>query len=184
LGINLDQELATAICAAENLYGERDKRFALKPVEHHAETYAQTKVDDTAFTLTVYTSDLSNLTKAAAEAEAKYQLWHEAVHCLFPVNRMDTLWFEEGVALRFGLKHTPVLPKQLIDNRKALSSPWKDVYKAFKILNPSEAQIREIRERAPGRLLDNVDADIVTNVCNIRYKFCAPLFQRLSPNSR
>jgi len=180
--VDFDKELAVAMRAAAKLYGEPDKRFTIKPVQPHTERYAQAKVDPNTLTVTVHVSELSLFPDP--DAEAKYQLWHEAVHCLFPVNRMDTLWFEEGVALRFALKHTPISPKRLKANRAALQSPWKDVYRAFTAFNPSDAQIREIRNRAPEKLLDNVTAKIVTDVCKVRYKVCAPLFQRLSATDR
>jgi hypothetical protein len=182
LTLDLDKELETAIWTAAALYGERYPPYKLLPVAYHQKNHAQIIVDDVAKTLSVFLADPAPFEDK--DAEAKYEIWHEAVHCLFPVNRMDTLWFEEGVALRFARTHTPISPKQLANNRREMALPWKEVYKAFNVLNPSDDQIRAIRELAPNRLLDDVKPEMVRKVCKVRFKVYEALFQRLPVNTR
>jgi hypothetical protein len=181
LELDLDKELKTAIATAAAQYGERHPEYDLLPVAYHEKNHAQLDVNDSAKTLKVF---LANPTPFLdRDAEAKYEIWHEAVHCLVPVKRTDTLWFEEGVALHFALKNAPLTSKQRKANREAMASPWREVYEAFKVLNPSNEQIRAIRELAPGRLLDNVTPEMVKEVCKVRFKCYELLFHRL-PKTR
>ena len=121
--LDFDHELQAAIAAAASLYGPRDETFKLLPVAYHQKTYAQSQVNEQARTISVKLADPTPF--ADKDSEAKYELWHEAVHCLAPVETTNTLWFEEGVALRFGLDHAPLSSVQKRGNRQAIRPPWK-----------------------------------------------------------
>jgi hypothetical protein len=182
MAFDLDEELRTAIAAASSLYGTRDESFELLPVAYHEKNYAQSVVDDRAMTISVKLANPAPFSDR--DSEAKFELWHEAVHCLVPVNRMDTLWFEEGVAIRFGLKHAPLSAAKRRANRAVIKPPWKLVQNAFAKLDPTDAQIAAIRERADRRLFDTVTKELIIEVCGARPKLALELCQRLSPNTR
>jgi hypothetical protein len=181
---DFDVELQTAIKAAASLYGTADTNFALLGVSSHKETYAQTIVDEIAKTVSVKLADPS-IPFPDVDAEARYEIWHEAVHCLSPVQRMDTLWFEEGVALRFGLKHAPISRVQRRAFRKAVRTPWKKVLDAFTKLNPSDMQVMEIRRLAPRQQFDTITSDLIVDVMGPRAAMLATkLCQRLHATTR
>jgi hypothetical protein len=189
VAFDFDQELQTAIAAAASLYGSRDARFTLLPVTYHQKKYAQSIVDEMACTVSVKLVDPMRLipiplTQADKDSEAKYELWHEAVHCLAPVQRMDTSWFEEGVALRFSLTHAPLTAAQKRCNRGALGHPWNLVLHAFERLNPSDDQIKAIRERADFKSLDTVKEDLIIQICGADPRLARKLCRRLPGDSR
>lgn len=183
--LDFDAELKRAINVAASLYGAPVSGFTLVPVGYHALGYAQTLVDDVAMTVAV---KLANPQVFANEEyrinAAIYQLWHEAVHCLAPVNRMDTLWFEEGVAIRFCQKKTPVDRRYLVESRKHMTAPWSTVYKKFMQLNPTSAEIRATREIAQGRFFDNITEDIIIQQCGAKGNLATALCKRLPKDSR
>ena len=78
MAFDLDLELQIAVESYEGRYGTRDGRFRFLSVTFHSLPYAQTLVDDTSFTLQI------KLDQAAygQDERLKYQIWHEAVHCL------------------------------------------------------------------------------------------------------
>jgi hypothetical protein len=184
VAFDFDIELQTAIKAAASLYGAADTNFALLGVSSHKKPYAQTVVDESARTVGVKLADPS-IPFPDVDAEARYEIWHEAVHCLSPVQRMDTLWFEEGVALRFALKHTPVSRPQRRAFKAAVRPPWRDVLNAFTKLNPTDVQIMEIRKRAPRQQFDTVTADLITEVMGPGIaRLATQLCQRLHATNR
>jgi hypothetical protein len=95
-----------------------------------------------------------------------------------------SLWFEEGVALRFGLKKAPLDPALKKANRCVIKPPWKLVLNAFNKLNPTDAQIAAIRERADRKLFDAVTKELIIDVCGVRRKVAEDLCQRLQRNTR
>jgi hypothetical protein len=116
MAFDLDEELRRAIAVAESLYGRRDMSCQLMLVAHHQKNFPKILL-----ALAVVPSASDSPIRGSfldPDLEAKHELWHDAVHCLTPVNRMDTLWFEEGVALRFDLKHSPVTVHQRTKYRK------------------------------------------------------------------
>jgi hypothetical protein len=184
MALDLDKELHEAIATAALLYGQRDETFELLPVGHHQRKYAQSIIDHEARTISVKLADAALFTEADKDNEAKYELWHEAVHCLAPVGRMDTLWFEEGVALRFSLKHAPIPRVQRKRFRRAIGPPWRLVLDAFDELNPTDSQIKAIRERAYRNLFDTVTKELIIETCGVTPKLADRLCQRLSSNTR
>lgn len=182
MAIDLDHELKRAIDFAASLYGPPAQTFRLEPVSYHQKNYAQSIVDEHNRTISVRLADPTPF--ADKDGEATYELWHEAVHCLVPVSRMDTLWFEEGVALRFGLKHAPVASHMKKKYREALKPPWKLVNNAFNRLNATDGQIRMIRERADRGLFDTVTKELIIENCDAKPALAEQLCQRLPAYTR
>lgn len=182
MAFDFDEELRKAIGVAESLYGSRDMTYELKPVEYHQKNYAQSVVDTEARTVSVKLADPTPFNDR--DLEAKYELWHEAVHCLSPVCRMDTLYFEEGLALRFGLKRSPIAVPQRKAYRDAIRPPWSQAYQAFTKLNPSDEMVRKIRESAEAKTFDNVTEEVIMQVCRLRENLARDLCKRLPKSTR
>ena len=182
MALDFDQELRTAIGTAESLYGPRDPTFHLLPVAYHQKNYAQSLVNQANRTISVKLADPAVFEDK--ETEARYELWHEAVHCLAPVERMDTLWFEEGIALRFALTHSPLTPIQKMNNRKALREPWNLCCTLLIGLILQTSQIKEIRNLSCNGLFDTVTAELMIKICDAKPKFAHKLCQRLPSNRR
>jgi hypothetical protein len=183
--LDFDAELQRAIQAAASLYGEPVSKFKFLPVGYHDKKYAQTIVYEDAATIAVKLADPTVFANDDYRTKgAIYQLWHEAVHCLAPVNRMDTLWFEEGVAIRFCQKQAPVERRYLIESRKHMKKPWATVRDKFAQLNPTDAQIRTARERATGKFFDNITEEIIVEECGAKKNLAADLCRRLPKDSR
>jgi hypothetical protein len=97
---------------------------------------------------------------------------------------MDTLWFEEGVALRFGLKHSPIAVSQRREYREAMKPPWSQVFRSFTKLKPADSAIKIIRDRAQNKLFDSVTKDLIVRACGVRPNLAEELCQRLPKDSR
>jgi hypothetical protein len=183
--LDFDAELKRAIEAASSLYGEPVSKFTFLPVEYHDKNYAQTIVYDGAATIAVKLANPAVFANDDYRTKgAIYQLWHEAVHCLAPENRMDTLWFEEGVAIRFCQRKAPVERRYLVESSKHMKRPWSTVRDKFAQLNPTDAQIRAARERAEGRFFDNITEELIVEECDARKNLAADLCRRLPKDSR
>jgi hypothetical protein len=183
LAFDFDLELSEAIAAAAARYGAADPTFTRCPVAYHEKSYAQTIVDDKARTISVKLADPRRFFKDR-DSEARYELWHDAVHCLAPVNRMDTLWFEEGLAINFALRHSPLNSVQRAANMKALRSPWKEVWFTFKKLDAPDEKIALIHERAEHRLFDSIKEELIVEIFGVPPNLAAELCQRLSATVR
>lgn len=182
MAFDFDVELTRAIAEAATRYGAADPTFTRCPVVYHEKNYAQTIVDDKARTISVKLANPGPFRNK--DSEAQYELWHEAVHCLAPVNRMDTLWFEEGLATNFALRHSPLNSVQRAANIKALRSPWKEVWSAFRKLNASDEKIALIHQKAKDRLFDAINKDLIIEIFGANPSLAEQLCERLSPTVR
>jgi hypothetical protein len=177
MAFDLDQELQTAVKSYEDRYGTRDTRFSFQPVSFHSHPYAQTLVDDTSFTLHV------KLDQAARgnDIRLRYQIWHEAVHCLAPVRSMETLWFEEGLATYsclYGPHMTREYRRLCIKGMKPFPA-WYDPYQAFKKLKATDEQIATVHARAPERKFDLIKPELIVDVFGADPTLASSLCNRL-----
>jgi hypothetical protein len=88
------KNLKRIISIVERRYGLRVPGCKLRPVLIEGQNFPQTLVSDHDRTVTVR---LTESTRKYPQ-QAIFQLAHEAVHCLSPAARLDTLGFEEGLA--------------------------------------------------------------------------------------
>jgi hypothetical protein len=177
MAFDLDRELLLAIKIFEARYGNRDPRFQIIPVSFHDRPYAQTIVDDIACTLAV------KLDVAAMNdnVRLKYQIWHEAVHCLAPVNSMHTLWFEEGLAVESCL-YAPHMSEDYRQRCIGQLKPfpaWNDPWQCFRELNATDEQVRAAHERAPQRQFDQLRPDLIIEIFGAAPSLAAYLCKRL-----
>jgi hypothetical protein len=174
---NFDHELQTAVNFYEDRYGARDTRFSFQPVSFHSYPYAQTLVDDTSFTLQVKLDEAAR----GDDYRLKYQIWHEAVHCLAPVRRMETLWFEEGLAV-YSCLYAPHMTRdyrqRCIEHLKPFPA-WYDPYEAFKKLKATDEQIKAIHDRAPERKFDLITPELIIDVFAAEPTLASSLCNRL-----
>src|ERR1700730_3173430 len=87
-------ELHRILSIAENRFGRRVTGWAMLPVLIEGQRFPQTLVSEAARTTRVRLTLSTNL----YPLQATFQLAHEAIHCLSPAERTDTIWFEEGLA--------------------------------------------------------------------------------------
>jgi hypothetical protein len=184
VAFDFDLELSKAIAEAAARYGAADPAFTRCPVVYHEKSYAQSIVDEKARTISVKLADPTPFRARNRDIEARYELWHEAVHCLAPVNRMDTLWFEEGLAINFALRHSPLTAIQRAANMKALRSPWKEVWIAFTKLDAPDEKIALIHERAEHRRFDSIKEQLIVEIFGAPADLAEQLCQRLSATGR
>jgi len=97
---------------------------------------------------------------------------------------MDTLWFEEGLATNFALRHSPLNSVQRPAFMKALRSPWKEVWIAFNELDAPDEKIALIHERAERRLFDSIKAELIVEIFGAPPHLAEQLCQRLSATVR
>lgn len=172
---DFDKELSKAIEYFGKRYGEEDAGFRRLSVAAHDKKFAQTLVDEKNKTVSV------KITATTKLAQIKYQLWHEAVHCLAPVQRVDTLWFEEGLAVHSAL-NAPHMKQAyrsacIVDLR---STPvWYDPWQSFQKLNATLPQIKRIHELAPQRRFDNITPSLIIEVFGACPTVAHELCQRL-----
>jgi hypothetical protein len=129
----------------EGRFGPRNTSWKLRPVLVQGQNFAQTIVSESDRTITV------RLTESTRnhQLQAMYQLAHEAVHCLSPAARFDTLWFEEGLANHHALTF-PELPEDYRrDAENTIPALYVEPLAAFRSLNPKDAQIKSLRFTHP-----------------------------------
>lgn len=106
-----------------------------------------------------------------------YQLAHEAIHCLAPRAKRDTLWFEEGFANWHAVNY-PGLPRSYRRRAQAgIKGFLAPTYHAFCKLKPKDAQIAELRKCQP--VLDEVEADDIIKYFGATEELAKLLIQRL-----
>jgi hypothetical protein len=163
MAFDFDVELLNAVAHFEGRYGPRDKSFDFLPVAFHAEPYAQTLVSERARTIAV------RLDQAAKndDLRLRYQIWHEAVHCLAPTESKETIWFEEGLAVE-SAGRAPFVNRKYRKGIEARlrGTSWGAPWQAFLNLKATDDQIRAIHERAPGRKFDAVTAPLIIDIFN------------------
>jgi hypothetical protein len=178
MAFDFDSELQRAVAHWESQYGDRDKSFSFLAVEFHNKPYAQTLVNEQARTLAVRL----DFAAKGDDLRLKFQLWHEAVHCLAPVETMETIWFEEGLAVYSSLYAPPINREY---RRRCLKDmerfpDWYRPYKAFTKLKATSDQIKSLHEALPLRRFDNVTADLIVECFDINKTFADQLCQRLT----
>src|SRR4030081_3664056 len=94
-----DGYLQEALAEAETRFGPRVPGWAMQKVMVGDYDHPQTLVSNEHKTITV------RLTRHVESDQriAKFQIGHEAIHCLTPVENMEVRFFEEGLAVSFSL---------------------------------------------------------------------------------
>src|ERR1700680_1195508 len=90
----MTQKLLQILKSIEKRVGPRWPGWAIKPVVVARASFPETTRDAVKHTVQVRIT--ASTTKYPMQAA--YQHSHEAIHCLAPACRRDTIWFEEGLA--------------------------------------------------------------------------------------
>jgi hypothetical protein len=106
-----------------------------------------------------------------------YQLSHEAIHCLAPRARRDTLWFEEGFANWHAVNYPGLPSAYRKEARESIKGFLAPTYHAFLRLKPTDAQIMALRKDQP--ILDDVKADDIVKHFGASEDLAKELIQRL-----
>jgi hypothetical protein len=106
-----------------------------------------------------------------------YQLAHEAIHCLAPRPRRDTLWIEEGFANWHAVNYPRLPSSYRKEARESIKGFLAPTYHAFLKLKPTDAQIAALRKDQP--VLDDVQADDIIKHFGATEELAKQLIQRL-----
>jgi hypothetical protein len=168
------QALCDLIAAAEKLYGPRVQYDIRKVLIFPDKKYAQTIVDTLNKTITVHIT----VFRGHKDAQTIYQLAHEAVHCLCPVSRMDTLYLEEGLAISHALNEARKLNRNYAATQRAsLQNPWREAFNSFQKWPLDLTKIRNLRWQQP--FLDSVTTDQIQTFLNTSDELAKELSLRL-----
>lgn len=171
------KELLATLRFAENRFGPRVHGWAYKPVLVEGANYPETLVNTKAKSAQVR---ITESTKKYPD-QAAFQLAHEAIHCLAPVERRDTIWFEEGLANHFSLTYGGVSQATRVVNETIVPELFREPLEAFRKLNPTDEKIRSMRIEEP--VFDNLTPKLIQKHCGADQQLARQLCQRL-PLSR
>jgi hypothetical protein len=170
--------LCHLIAGAEKLYGPRVQYDIGEVLICPDKKYAQTIVNTLNNTITV---DIT-VFRGHKDVQTIYQLAHEAVHCLCPVSRVDTLYLEEGLAISHALNEARKLNRNYAATQRALlQSPWREAFISFQKWPLDLTKIRNLRRQQP--FLDLVTPEQIKTFLNASDELANELCQRL-PHGR
>lgn len=141
-----DKLLQELIDDAARRFGPRSRAtWRILPVRVERRGYPETIFDAQTQAISVRVTERV-LTSAE---EARYELGHEAVHCLLASGRRDTIYFEEGLA-NYNALHLPGLPRAFRrGSERILPAVLSHALWAFEALNPSDEKIAALRAEVP-----------------------------------
>ena len=158
----MDALLAELIDEAVKRYGPRYKgSWAIAPVLIEGDDYPETIVDDDARVIRVRITNKV----LTWPPEARYQLAHEAIHCIVATGRRETIYFEEGLANHHALT-LPGLPRKYRRGaEKRLIEVLRPPLAAFRALNPTDERIRALR--AEQQNVDELQPALVARIFEV-----------------
>lgn len=169
----MTQKLLTILRSAEKRFGPRVNGWTVKPVDVAGTSFPETTADTIKSAVQVRITASTN----QYPMQAAYQLAHEAIHCLAPAGRRDTIWFEEGLANHFALTY-PELSKQYRAEAEAgVPALFVEPLNSFRSLNATDEQIRAVREEQP--LFDNLTPELIQKYFSASAELAPKLCNRL-----
>jgi hypothetical protein len=170
---NFDSEFQKLFQLAQQRFGPCEPGWIVDSVLVQGSNFPETTSDLNSHRVLVRITDSARLDSQ----RRTYQLAHEAVHCLSPRGRRDTLFFEEGLANWFAIT-LPLLSRQY---RKACASSLPKIlrgpYEAFCELKPADEQIRALRNDQ--LVLDDVTPGQIEKHFGARPGLATKLCQRM-----
>ena len=110
-------------------------------------------------------------------SEAKYQLAHEAIHCLAATTTRKTRTFEEGLAVDFALAR--LSPRDRIQSRKVLPAIFKEAYDDFSKASKYQRDQRKNKEGREIRpRIDDFDEEFIMGQFHASAELAAKLSKR------
>ncbi len=148
--INHQELFEDMLKKAESQYGPKVPGWTFTVTVDDTREVAESVLDCTTKTGAVY------LTSKARDSfeEARYQIAHEAVHCLAATATRKTLRFEEGLAVAFAISWVSLVKR--VEYKKALPPIFASAYLDFLSLGRIDALIKEARKSRPR--IDDFDA--------------------------
>jgi hypothetical protein len=144
--MDLDQLLNDLIEEAAKRFGPRYRPdWSIEPVRAERDDHPETIIDEVGQRITVW------LTKSAASdiQQARYQLCHEAIHCLLAKGKRDTIYFEEGLAIDCALNASGLNRRYRKEAEATMHSVFEPPLKAFRALKPTDEKIKKLRAEVP-----------------------------------
>jgi hypothetical protein len=147
----------TLLKEAEHRFGPRSRKIRIK-VEPRSDQVPETILNATNDGATVYYARVAK----DDPLRLRFQLAHEAIHCLSGAFRRDALVLEEGLAVYFTLNLTN--KNSSYDQRAtdALPPLFNNALALFNRLNPTDEKIKALRTHYP--CLDAVQPEILQSV--------------------
>jgi hypothetical protein len=103
--------------------------------------------------------------------QATFQLAHEAIHCLAPVER------EEGLANHFSLSFGGLPQNYRTESEKMVPEIFRGPLAAFRKLSPTDDQIRNLRNEQP--VFDKFTPELIRQHCGADKNLALELCLRL-----
>ena len=109
--------------------------------------------------------------------QAAFQLSHEAVHCLAPASRRDTIWFEEGLANQVSLTFPEIDENYRQEAEANVPTLFVEPLAAFRSLSATDDQIKQMREEEP--CFDKLTPSLIQKYFNTSNELAEKLCRRL-----
>ena len=109
--------------------------------------------------------------------QAAFQLSHEAVHCLAPTSRRDTIWFEEGLANHVSLTFPEIGENVREENAAKVPTLFVEPLAAFRSLSATDEQIKQMRAEEP--CFDKLTPSLIQKYFNTSDELSEKLCRRL-----
>jgi hypothetical protein len=166
-------KLLTVLKGAERRFGDRVPGWRIRPVLVHGFNFPETTAND---------ADKSVQVRVTASTtrypmQAAFQLSHEAIHCLAPACRRDTIWFEEGLANHFSLTFPEISAPTRAENERDVPNLFVGPLKAFRDLKATDEQIRALR--SDESWFDRITPDLIQKHFSASAELAKRLCQRL-----
>jgi hypothetical protein len=148
-------ELQRILSSVELRFGARVPGWTMLPVLIEGQRFPQTLVSEASRTFRVRLTESTN----DHPQQALFQLAHEAIHCLSPAERCDTIWFEEGLANHHSLTFSELPARYRKESEERVPSLFVEPLAAFRSLNPADEMIKALRLTYPD--FNSWNADLI-----------------------
>ena len=170
-------ELQRILSIVKLRFGAQVAGWTMLPVLIEGQRFPQTLVSEAHRTFRVRLTESTN----TYPQQALFQLAHEAIHCLSPAERLDTIWFEEGLANHHSLTFSELPARYRKESEKLVPTLFAEPLAAFRSLNPADEKIKALRLRHPD--FNSWDAGLIQQHFATTEELAVTLARRL-PNER
>lgn len=168
----LDELLAELIKHAAGRFGPRYREtLPIAPVIFGG-AYPQTSIENGVITVRVTESVRTD------PMRARYQLAHEAVHCVGGTCKPNTIYFEEGLATYYAITLPGLDKNYLRACKKQLHGIFLAPLAAFEALIPTDKTVSALRAQQPN--MDQLEPRLVETILRVAPDVAASVCQRMA----
>jgi hypothetical protein len=161
------------LATAERWFGRRHGTWKLR-TEGRDNPTPECVADQVSNSVTVY---FANEAKSNID-RLRFQLSHEAIHCVSGCFKREALFFEEGLAVQFSMDCSSQAYRE--QNLPVLPTMFKKAWAHFERLRATDAQLRELRTHASS--FDDLTPDILVRVLGADPILANALCERVPPD--